>query len=344
MCLASLLLCASLADGAFPPPCDPTPVQKPVQVVRREIVVSIIGGERPSAPPAQRTVANCFAHWKKLMDAEIYNKPDLVVLPEGVDSWHGMKDVDKRDWVKVRGDRLLKLFQAYAREHACYLVFNSYRQRKDGGQSNTSFMLDREGDVIGVYDKVYPTPGEIKWKNFPITPGKAPVAVDADFGRVAFATCYDLNFRDLIEANRKLKPDIICFCSAYNGDFWQRVWSYTCHSYLIAATVGPRLAKDVAGPAGEVIYHLHDYFTTCTVKINTNFRVCHLDDNWQNLKAAEMKYGRRIEVRKSGAVGAVTILSNDPQLPIDDVVKEFGLILREDYYDRSVRLRGGPLN
>lgn len=328
----------------LPPRCDPEVVRKPVTVCRREIKVAIIGADRPTGPAdvAQATAETCFAYWKRWMDKEIANKPDLVVLPEGVLSFRGYGPEKKLTVVRNCGDRLLKKFQAYAKEHACYLSFNAYRQRSDGRFANTSFFLDREGDVIGVYDKVYPTPGEIEWKEFPIVPGERPVVVETDFGRVGFATCFDLNFRDLIEAYAKEKPDVICFQSAYDGDFWRRVWSYTCRAYLIGCTVG-HLAKEIDGPSGEVIMHSHNYFFTSTTKINTNCRVIHLDDNWGGIQKAIDKYGDRFEMRNPGAVGAVTVLSHDPALPIDDIIREFGLILWDDYYARSVRLRGGTV-
>lgn len=329
--------------GEFPPPCDPVPVKKPVEIVRREITVAIIGEDRPKMPANRKpTIDACVQYWTNAMNREIANSPDLVVLPEGVDSWVGATTAEELDWVQRRGDRLLKAFQEYARKHRCYLVFNSYRQRKDGRFANCTFTIDRDGDVIGVYDKVYPTAWEIEWKELPIVPGEKPIVVETDFGRLGFATCFDLNFRDLLMATKELKPDVIAFCSAYNGDFWQRTWSYTCRSYLIGCTTG-NLAKDVSGPSGEVIFHLHDYFKTATVKINTNYRVCHLDYNWGKLRRAVKKYGQRVTVRNPGAVGCVTLLSNDPALKAEDVVKEFGIEELDDYYERSVRTRGGPL-
>jgi len=343
--LATIVGLSGLLLGeTCPPPCDPTPVKKPVKVVRREIKVANIGADRPLGPAdvTQATAESCFAYWKGWMDREIANKPDLVVLPEGVLSFRGYGPEKKRIVVRNCGDKLLKLFQAYAKEHGCYLSFNAYRQRPDGKYSNTSFFLDREGDVVAVYDKAYPTPGEIEWKEFPIVPGTKPVVVDPDFGRVGFATCFDLNFRDLIDAYRKEKPDVICFQSAYDGDFWRRVWSYTCRAHLVSCTVGP-LAKEIDGPSGEILMHSHNYFCTSTTKINTNCRVIHLDDNWGGIQKAIDKYGDRFEMRNPGAVGAVTVLSHDPALPIDDVIREFGLILWDDYYARSVRLRGGEL-
>ena len=192
-------------NSSLPPPCAPVPVKKPVKMVRREIAVSIIGVARPPMPANRRpSLDSCVAYWTRAMDREIANAPDLVVLPEGVDSWAGATPAEKLDWVCRRGDRLLKAFQAYARDHHCYLVFNSYRQRKDGRFANCTYALDRDGDVVAVYDKVYPTPDEIEWKELPIVPGEGPVAVETDFGRLSFATCFDLNFRDLLMATAKL--------------------------------------------------------------------------------------------------------------------------------------------
>ena len=99
--------------------CDPAPVVKPVKVVRREIKVSIIGADRPVGPKnvLDATPEGCFAYWKRWMDREIAYKPDLVVLPEGCVSYRGYGPDKKLKVVRRFGDRLLKLFQAYAREH-----------------------------------------------------------------------------------------------------------------------------------------------------------------------------------------------------------------------------------
>lgn len=334
---------ALTAAAACPPPCDPVPVRKPVEMRRREITVSIVGLDRPPVPAAGASVEACVRYWTRGMDREVVKKPDLIVLPEVVDFWRGLSRREMRDWVvTVRGDGLLKAFQAYAKEHRCYLVFNSYRQRKDGRFANCTFAIDRDGDVVAVYDKVCPTQWEIECPHLTIVPGARPVAVDTDFGRLSFATCFDLNFRDMMEATAALKPDVVAFCSAYHGGFWQRAWALTCRSYFIASTLGKK-GKDVWGPSGESLFHLNDYFQTGSVKINTNYAVCHLDFNWGGLEKAVETYGPRVTVRDPGSVGCVTLLSNDPALKVESVVKEFGLELLSDYYARSVKLRGGEI-
>lgn len=344
---ASFAICAFFlclgAGAALPPPCDPVAVKKDVTVERREITVSIIGLDRPQMPPQGPSVEACIRYWTNAMDREIVNKPDLVVLPESIDGWRGTSRKVVAEWVvNKRGDAVLKAFQAYALKHRCYLVFNTYRQRKDGKFGNTTITIDRDGDVVCVYDKVYPMVMEIDCPYLPIVPGERPVAVDTDFGRMSFATCFDLNFRDLMEATAELKPDVIAFCSAYHGGFWQRAWALTCRSYFIGATLGAK-AKNVWGPAGEGIFDASDYFQTASVRINTNYAVCHLDYNWEKLRKALDKYAPRVSMRDPGSVGCVTLLSHDPKLKIASVVEEFGLETLTDYYWRSVRHRGGEI-
>ena len=337
------LAVAALWACAAPPPCDPTPVKKPVSMLKREIAVAIIGMDRPKVPLSGATVEACVKYWVDAMDREAPNRPDLFVLPEGIDFWQGFTRREMRDWVVgVRGDGVLRAMQAYARKRGAYVVFNSYRQRSDGRFANCTFAIDREGDVVAVYDKAYPTQWELECPHLTVVPGPGPVAVETDFGRLAFATCFDLNFRDMMEATAALKPDVVAFSSFYHGGFWQRAWALTCRAWFVGATVGNK-SKDVWGPSGEGVFHCHDYFKTATVKVNTNYAVCHLDFNLGGLEKAVAKYGPRVTVREAGSVGCVTLCSNDPALKASEVVAEFGLETLSEYYSRSQRLRGGAI-
>ena len=56
-------------------------VQAEGSVRRREIVVSVIGVDRPSLPPVAESVPKVAKYWIDAMDREIGNRPDLVVLP-----------------------------------------------------------------------------------------------------------------------------------------------------------------------------------------------------------------------------------------------------------------------
>lgn len=347
--LAALATAAALAAQAeaFPPPCDPVPVKKPVKVVRREIKVSIVGEARMNKPKDLKwDVQKVIDYWYEAMDREIGEKPDLVVLPEGIDNWNDVTPAEKRDWVRHRGDLVFRAMQAYAKRHRCYLVYNSPRQRSDGRFANCTWTIDRDGDLVARYDKAFLTPREMEWEDFPGVCGDGPVVVDTDFGRLGFVTCYDLNFTHFADEYKKLSPDVMVFCSYYDGNYMRNYWASRTQAYLVGCTVGGGLPKTVTGPSGEDLVYQPEatrggkhFRRTVTAKINTNFRVIHYDDNYRKLDAAVAKYGRRVYMTDPARAGTFTFYSADPDLPIDDVVREFKMETWREYYDRSLQLK-----
>ena len=309
---------------------DFTPVKKKVRMEKREITVSIIGEDLMALP--EKSVEQMIAYWKEAMDREIANRPDLVVLPEICDTWRwAPKDERYHQWLALRGSRILNAFRECARQHHCYLIYPTYRPLGNRRYANSSILIDRDGDVIAVYDNVYPTVREMQ---FGVVPGRNPVIAETDFGRLGMVICFDLNFWDLMEAYAKLKPDVLAFSSYYDGGFMRQTWAAKCRSWLIGATVG-ELPKTLVGPASEIVRHEHSYYRTVTVRLNTNCAVVHLDFNRKRMQAAIQKYGPVIGFRDPGGAGMVTFFSRDPKLPIGQVIREFGIETWDQYYERS---------
>lgn len=314
-----------------------------VEMKRREIAVSVIGLNRPSFPVAEASVEKAIKYWIKGMDREIGNKPDLIVLPECCDTVPTSKPADKARWIRMRGTRVLDAVRAYAAKHKAYIVYSAHREREDGRFANSSMMIDRGGNVIAVYDKVFPTIGEAATPECLIVPGKKAVVVETDFGRVGFAICFDLNFDELKREYAELKPDIICFSSNFDGDFLQRSWARDCRSYFVSSTCSNSLEKRIIDPAGGLLQTEQYYMPTFTAKVNTNCRVIHLDFNRTKFADVISTYGRRVSIRNPGSVGTVTLLSNDPDLPVDEVMRKFELESYDDYLARSRNVRESAL-
>ena len=332
--LLGLSLCVGAAALAAAP-LNPEIVKKEVKIVRRPAMVSVIGSSLQQLPPDGKTdVDTMIEFWTTRMDREVVTKPDLIVLPEICDMWAGFKTAEEKHlWLEKRGDKILNAFREYARKHKTYVIYPTYRQLGNRRYQNSAFVIDREGDVVGRYDKLRPTVRDIA---FGTIPGKAPVAVDTDFGRIAMLICFDLNFWELLDSYVALKPDILLFSSYYHGDFMLKVWAYKCRAHLVASTIG-HLPKEIVSPCGTTLRLEEDYEWTISEPINTNCKVVHLDFNREGIQAARAKYGRKIKMDSAGSVGAVTLYSEDPNLPIDDVLKEFKIEVWDDYYNRSVK-------
>lgn len=310
-----------------------------VTIRRREIAVSLIGQARPSFKLEEASVAKAINYWIRGIDREIGNNPDLVVLPETCDTLAGLTGADKAKWIRMRGTKVQEALQAYAAEHKCYIVYSAHRERDDGRFANSCILIDRAGKVVAIYDKCFPMTTEMETLGFSIVPGAEPVVAETDFGRLGFAICFDLNFPELMQAYAAKKPDVIAFVAAFDGDFLQRSWARTCQAYVVSATTGPALPDRVIDPAGGELRNENYYMPTFTAYVNTNCRVMHLDFNRGRFPDVVRKYGRRVTIRNPGSVGTVTLVSNDPDLPVDKVMEEFNFEPLTDYFARARRVR-----
>ena len=86
-------------------------------------------------------------------------------------------------------DRLAEI----ARRYRMYIIA-SIIEKRGNLLYNTSFLLDREGMLVGKYSKVHLTEGEIFAG---ITPGNEIPVFECDFGKIGITICYDNKFSDI---------------------------------------------------------------------------------------------------------------------------------------------------
>ena len=77
--------------------------------------------------------------------------------------------------------------------------------------------------------------------------------------------------------------------------------------------------------------------------ININRELFHLDDNQQQFPAIRAKYGPDVEIEVWEPEGYFLLASRRPDLPLEAVAAEFGLVTLRDYLARSVELRNQRL-
>ena len=117
---------------------------------------------------------------------------DLVVFPE--DFVTG--PIPTRSDLADPDGRHRAAFQQLARRHAVDLVPGSVIEREGDRLYNTTYYIDRRGQVLARYRKVNLWVGEKPW----CTPGEGAVVCDTRWGRTGLAICWDLAFPELFRA------------------------------------------------------------------------------------------------------------------------------------------------
>jgi len=152
-------------------------------------------------PRRKKSLDKMIAHWRKKFDQVLPDKPDLIVVPEACDRPSGFSGEKLRQYYKVRKDQIQKFFAQVAKDNNCYIVYSAHQEMSDGTLRNSSVLIDRKGNVAGIYNKNHPTIGEIEKG---VLCGKDAPVIECDFGRVAMAICFDLPDHWHIIKSRKI--------------------------------------------------------------------------------------------------------------------------------------------
>jgi hypothetical protein len=260
------------------------------------------------------------------------DRPDLIVLPEVCDMPRHYSLERAKEFYAFRGDSILTMLSETAKRHSCYIAYPRMRLMEDGTWRNSVELIDRSGEVIGIYNKNHPVDLEITENG--VLGGKDAPVMTCDFGTVGFVICFDLNFERLRRIYEQAKPDLLVFVSMYHGGLMQQYWAYSCGAHFVSA-ISQSYPSQLISPLGQVLRTNTNYFDHFTEKVNLDCVVCHLNNHWQKLADMKEKYGDQVRIVDPGYVGAVQIYSETESFTVQDLVEEYDLVTFHDYLQQS---------
>lgn len=116
---------------------------------------------------------------------------DLVVTSEAVNFPGLEKQLPVLYPQLIEQGPLLERFAAFARARRCYVAAAHYAV--DGGVRNRLTVFDRQGEIVGSYDKVHLAGEEQR----SLTTGDSYCVVETDFGRMGLCICWDMQFPEV---------------------------------------------------------------------------------------------------------------------------------------------------
>jgi len=288
----------------------------------------------------QEAVDKMIAFWRSELSAVTPERPDIVVVPEACDRFPEYSNEERLAYYGVRKNQVRDFFGAYAKEHECYVAYSAARAIEDGTWRNSTQIMDRTGKVIGIYNKNHVVIEETT--EYGILCGKDAPVFECDFGTVACAICFDLNFDEIRLKYAQSQPDLLLFSSMYHGGLMQSYWAYSCRTHFVGAVAGQ--PGTIISPVGEVLFESTNYFDFVVGRVNLDCRVVHLDYNWGKLRAMREKYGPKVRVQDPGRLGAVLISSETDEFTIGDMIREFDIEIWDTYMARALAHRNNPAN
>ena len=205
-------------------------------------------------------VAKCVDFTRRCVAA---TGADLVVLPESATTGFTPDCSTEELWDLITDlpGGLIAPIQDVARELGVIVCVGTYeRGPARGVVYNSAVLIDRTGEVLGVYRKTHPFCSEIVTGGGWVTPGDTVTVCETDIGRIGMIICFDGDYPELSRIQAVQGAEIICRPSALlrSADIWEltsRARAYDNHVYVIGANaVG-------ADPAG-VLYFGNSHIVT----------------------------------------------------------------------------------
>jgi predicted amidohydrolase len=269
----------------------------------------------------------------KLVDEALKINPDLICLPEAFTTFTVKKYRPLDKLAEEISGPTVKAFSEKAIEGCCYIICPIIT-RRDGRIWNSAIVIDRSGEVVGVYDKVHPVTSVPDYTVFEdgVTPGREYPVFDLDFGRIGIQICFDICFPEgwIDLARRGAK--IVFWVSAYNGGF--PLQAYAClNKYYVVSSVRTDRSM-IIDPCGRILAETDYIMNVAYYDVGLDYIVCHHDFNYSIPDMIMQRYGDKVRVRSYRDDDLFIVECMDESIRLEDLQREVGFEGFQQYIER----------
>ncbi len=220
-----------------------------------------------------------------------------------------------------------KAVGALAKKYHMYVVCPIRELASEGRQYNTAVLLDRRGNPVGSYRKVFPF-----WNEKGVSLGRDVPVFDTDFGRIAMLICFDANFDELWQQAERKGAEMVFWPSAYGGGMPLNGYAMI-HSYYIVAT-GFGDVIDLMGKNVSTVGPLPQQFLAT---VDLDLTIVHQDFNKEKVERLLGEQKGKIELLSGvGAkAGWYVLRAVAPGVRVADLCKQYKIETLREYRHRS---------
>ena len=217
-------------------------------------------------------LSKCFDEMLALLDT-VGEDADVIVLPEYCDIPASCDSKSAFHMSIEKYNDIIKSKAANAAKRCRSIVFFNAADKTPTGWRNTTYALDREGNVVGKYYKAHPAPSEVKTDSeggneLDVSYSyefREPDVIEIEGIRFGFMTCYDFYFYESFAPLARKNVDIIIGCSHQRTDTHEALsiinlfLCYNTNAYLVRSAVSLGLDSKICGcssiiaPDGRVL-------------------------------------------------------------------------------------------
>jgi predicted amidohydrolase len=260
------------------------------------------------------------------------DRPDIILFSEIFANCEG-DGISVQDAAEPVPGPITEEFAPLARKYQTYIALGMYRRDEEQRIFNSLVLLDRNGEVVWIYDKVYLTVGGFE----SCTPGVIPQSYMCDFGRVAGAICFDINFLELADLYSRQGVELVLFSSAFPAGRLMDMWAVRYGFNIAGSTWYDR--NRIIDCTGATVARTSDIIPYTTAVLNLNRCVLHMDGNLGKLDEIRTKYAGDVLIEDMRDEALCVLTSLKKGLEVHDLIRDYGVEKLYDYLNRAREMR-----
>jgi len=270
---------------------------------------------------------------------------DLVVLPE--DAICGGRSGSAAERSVLLEGLVLEKMASVARRHGAYIVVPLFMVESDEQClcTNAAALLDRDGNVAGIYRKVHPVAAKSsEVLEDGVAPGQEFPVFDCDFGRIGIQICFDIEFDDGWKSLARQGAELVAWPSQSPQTVRPAAYALRHRYYVVSSTWRNNAA--IFEPTGMIAAQILPPERILVRQLDMSWMILPWQPDLRNGRALQERYADRVGFHYSEAEDRGLFWSNDPQLSIGRMARDLGLEGLDETIERNYRLqnslRGGP--
>lgn len=156
---------------------------------------------------------------KEFIDNSAHLNPDLILMPEFFNTGISVPEFTRLA-EEEKTSETLAFFSEVAKKYNSYILTGSIIEKDGDKQYNTSWLLDRNGEIAGKYRKIHLFDSFGGTENQYNSYGDEYVVVETDFGKIGMATCFDIKFPkhyiELVQRGAEIIVEPAAWCKPNN--------------------------------------------------------------------------------------------------------------------------------
>jgi len=259
-------------------------------------------------------------------------EPDLICLPETFQTSWVREERRTEDYAEdetIPGP-VTSIIAREAKKQNCYIICPLVTEN-DGHYYNSAILINRKGEIDGVYHKAHLVPSEIEEMN--LTPGIIdPPIFNTDFGKVGMQICYDANWFDCWSHLKKLGAEIICFPSQAPFINVLKHHAWINQAYIVSSTGEGARIIDLTGDEIAVTGQFERW--VCET-INLEKILIHVWPYIRKVKDIREKYRDKVKIEIYHPENWITMESRDPEVKVREILKEFEILTYDEHLRKN---------